>query len=313
MVETYQSRNKPLPTRSSVPKATQENAPTTVEFHLTDQDKDPSYHPDTNVQDELDELLDQETEPILGCKHYKRNVKVQCFDCKMWFPCRFCHDASLDLPWHHQLNRRKTQHMLCMVCKTAQAASDICISCGTEAAYYYCPKCKLWDNDSTKRIYHCDDCGICRKGEGLGKDFVHCKRCNVCISISTSSTHPCIERATDCDCPLCLEYLFSSSTPVVSLLCGHYMHSACYKDLMNVTYRCPVCNKSAVNMELQWRKLDDEIRMQPMPEEDFEDEFRRRLPRRVWVGCNDCGGRGWTPFHWLGLKCPVCDGYNTNQ
>ncbi|KAG8622767.1 hypothetical protein KVT40_009278 [Elsinoe batatas] len=179
MVETYQSRNKPLRTRSSAPKPTQDNTPTPVEFHLTSQDKEPSYHPDTNVQDELDELLDQETEPILGCKHYKRNVK------------------------------------------------------------------------------------------------------------------------------------------------------------------------SAVNMELQWRKLDDEIRMQPMPEEDFEDESvdtrpstadsmeatdsrlsaglrnlglttrspsqRRRLPRRVWVGCNDCGGRGWTPFHWLGLKCPVCDGYNTNQ
>ncbi|KAL1296829.1 hypothetical protein AAFC00_004453 [Neodothiora populina] len=133
---------------------------------------------------------------------------------------------------------------------------------------------------------------------------------------------------------------------------------------MTVTYRCPVCNKSAVNMELQWRKLDDEIRLQPMPEEDFEplsaspppsrpnsagpaesaessestDQFRqedqttsssgvpaapetaqssapsrRHVPRKVWVSCNDCGGRGWTPFHWLGLRCTVCDGYNTTQ
>jgi hypothetical protein len=98
------------------------------------------------------------------------------------------------------------------------------------------------------------------------------------------------------------------------------MHADCYKDLMHVTYRCPTCNKSAVNMELQWRKLDDEIRLQPMPEEEFEDSAaaianpgHRRVPRKVFVGCNDCGGRGWSPFHWLGLKCPHCDGYNTSQ
>jgi hypothetical protein len=98
------------------------------------------------------------------------------------------------------------------------------------------------------------------------------------------------------------------------------MHGSCYKDLMHVTYRCPVCNKSAVNMELQWRKLDDEIRLQPMPEDEFEDSAaakanptHRRVPRKVFVGCNDCGGRGWSAFHWLGLKCPHCDGYNTSQ
>lgn len=73
-------------------------------------------------------------------------------------------------------------------------------------------------------------------------------------------------------------------------------------------------------MELQWRKLDDEIRLQPMPEDEFEDSAaakanptHRRVPRKVFVGCNDCGGRGWSPFHWLGLKCPHCDGYNTSQ
>lgn len=304
------------------------------EYNISPDDLETSYCPEpVPLCDDEDMPHHDESRRALGCQHYSRNVKVQCYDCKLWFPCRHCHDSSNHLPFPHHLNRKMTENMLCMVCKTPQPAGEDCIKCGQETAYYYCPKCKLWDNDSTKRIYHCDDCGICRRGEGLGKDYVHCKRCNVCISISTSSTHPCIERATDCDCPLCLEYLFSSPLPVVSLLCGHYMHAACYKDLMTVTYRCPVCNKSAVNMELQWRKLDDEIRMQPMPEEDFaplsEEEYtpttnteqlqsqpiprRRVVPRKVWVGCNDCGGRGWTPFHWLGLKCTVCDGYNTTQ
>nr|POF16422.1 putative ring finger protein c2f3.16 [Quercus suber] len=288
--------------------------------------------PDASMK--VDENREDEIPAILGCMHYKRNVKVQCFDCHLWFPCRHCHDQSERLPFPHALKRKKTQHMLCMLCCTPQPAAEICIRCGEYAAWYYCAKCKLWDNDSNKRIYHCDDCGICRVGEGLGKDYIHCKRCNVCISISTSAAHPCVERATEGSCPLCLIELFESRTRVVSLPCGHYMHGDCYKDLMAVTYKCPVCSKSAVNMELQWRKLDDEIRLQPMPEDDADLERllpeadttvgpvqsavvhqaeQPRRPRTVWIGCNDCGGRCWTPFHWLGLKCQSCDSYNTSQ
>nr|OQO22654.1 hypothetical protein B0A51_09958 [Rachicladosporium sp. CCFEE 5018] len=94
-------------------------------------------------------------------------------------------------------------------------------------------------------------------------------------------------------------------------------------------------------MELSWRKLDDEIAMQPMPEEDDELEGilpllegaetidsaamdneidtqdtnapPLRRPRQAWISCNDCNARCWTPFHWLGLKCTYCGGYNTNQ
>lgn len=285
-----------------------------------------------------DEAMDEDLPPALGCMHYKRNVKVQCFDCHRWYTCRHCHDQSPDLPFPHQLNRKRTQNMLCMLCLSPQPAAEMCIECGELSAWYYCAKCKLWDNDSNKRIYHCDDCGICRVGEGLGRDFVHCRRCNVCISISTSASHPCIERATEGDCPLCLVRLFESPTPVVSLPCGHYMHGECYRDLMAVTYKCPVCSKSAVNMELQWRKLDDEIRAQPMPEDDRDLEgllphidtaaeetaanvdiqgsnmsVAPRRPRTVYIGCNDCSRRSWAPFHWLGLKCQVCDSYNTNQ
>ena len=85
-------------------------------------------------------------------------------------------------------------------------------------------------------------------------------------------------------------------------------------------------------MELQWRKLDDEIQLQPMPDDDEElnnvlplveghpdnvpdqsAHVHPRRPKNVWIGCNDCGSRSWTAFHWLGLKCRACDSYNTNQ
>lgn len=107
----------------------------------------------------------------LGCAHYRRNVKLQCSACHRWYTCRFCHDEVED----HSLNRRATKNMLCMPCGYAQAASEECRDCGVRSAWYYCGVCKLWDDDPQKSIYHCDDCGICRVGQGLGKDFYHCK------------------------------------------------------------------------------------------------------------------------------------------
>jgi hypothetical protein len=65
--------------------------------------------------------------------------------------------------------------MLCMLCGCPQRASDVCVKCGETAARYYCNICKLWDDKPTKSIYHCADCGICRRGRGIGKDVFHCK------------------------------------------------------------------------------------------------------------------------------------------
>ena len=112
-----------------------------------------------------------EVTSALGCEHYKRNIKLQCSACNKWYTCRFCHDAVED----HMLNRRETKNMLCMLCGCAQAASEECALCSGRAAWYYCDVCKLWDDDPEKSIYHCNDCGICRVGKGLGKDFFHCK------------------------------------------------------------------------------------------------------------------------------------------
>lgn len=147
------------------------------EFELNDMDIVPTYAPIRHRKSFSDQAtLDMpstppDTDPPLGCQHYERNVKLQCFTCKRWYTCRFCHDANED----HNLIRTETKNMLCMLCATPQQASDACINCGQIAAQYYCSVCKLWENRNSKPIYHCNDCGICRRGLGLGKDFFHCK------------------------------------------------------------------------------------------------------------------------------------------
>jgi uncharacterized CHY-type Zn-finger protein len=142
-------------------------------YRLSPDDLKQTYAPpeEPEVDEEGDAVITEEQEPILGCRHYRRNVKLQCATCDRWYTCRLCHDAAED----HILNRKATRNMLCMICGCAQRAGEFCVGCGERTAWYYCDVCKLWDNDPNKSIYHCNDCGICRKGRGLGKDFFHCK------------------------------------------------------------------------------------------------------------------------------------------
>lgn len=165
-------------------------------FLLSDNDRKPTYYckPAARSGDDSPDLTHTEHNFLendiesehddrpLGCLHYKRNVKLQCSQCSRWYTCRFCHDKVED----HSLNRRETRNMLCMLCGSAQPAAEGCAVCGERAAWYYCDICKLWDNDPQKSIYHCDDCGICRVGEGLGKDFYHCK---VTVAASLVAVH----------------------------------------------------------------------------------------------------------------------------
>lgn len=260
------------------------------EVILSEKDQEPSYH-------------DPPFNHVLGCSHYQRNCKVECPTCFKWFPCRFCHDNEIT---SHKMIRSEVRHILCMKCNTPQEPEgNYCTSCQSELANYYCLKCKLYDNDPTKDIYHCDKCGICRLGLGLGKDFYHCDECNICLSIDLKERHRCLSNTTHCNCPICNEYLFTSVNKVVFMKCGHLIHQSCYDELSKHSYKCPICKKTVVNVETQFRILDQEIRQLPLP-----------APYSSWrciISCNDCKGKSNVTYHVLGLKCKYCKSYNTNQ
>ncbi|WBW75080.1 ubiquitin-protein ligase E3, implicated in DNA repair [Schizosaccharomyces osmophilus] len=257
----------------------------TDESGLNFKDLEPSFH-------------DKEHD-IYGCKHYMRNCKKQCADCKQWFPCRHCHNEVSD----HTLNRNATENMLCMFCLNTQPAAEKCKFCRKSMARYYCKKCKLWDDDPSKTSYHCDDCGICRIGRGVGDDYYHCKICGICLPIAVYDTHRCIERSTDCNCPICGEYMFNSTERVAFLPCSHPLHQRCYGDYIKTNYRCPTCSKTIINVNSMFRILDMEVERQPMP-----------YPYNTWIStihCNDCSSRSDTNYHFLGHKCKSCHSYNT--
>lgn len=120
-----------------------------------------------------------------------------------------------------------------------------------------------------------------------------------------SANHKCFEQSVDCDCPICSEYLFNSPKSVIFMQCGHSIHRDCFDAHMKTSYKCPLCNKSCLNMEIQFRNIDVAILTQPMPPEYAD--------ARAVISCNDCSAKSQTAYHWLGLKCAVCQSYNTTQ
>lgn len=307
MSRSYIEKQKHLKSQSKISK----NGRNGETYADEDDDGDDGDdHDDDDMEDDEVVLSAKDRQPtyysleddILGCEHYQRNCKEECPTCHKWYTCRFCHNAVNP---SHQLERKKVKHILCMFCFTPQHPQQYCIECNKELSKYYCPKCKLFDNDPLKNIYHCDKCGICRLGLGLNQDYFHCDSCNACISIELQKNHVCIENSTKSNCPICDEFMFNSNAKVVFMSCGHPIHEKCYGQHTLHSYKCPTCSKTIVNMELQFRMRDSEIKQSQMP-----DEIKNWMAE---VKCVDCGGMSRVPFHYLGHKCDHCHSYNTMQ
>lgn len=241
------------------------------------------------------------SENVLGCKHYQRACKLQAHCCGKWDTCRFCHDEVSD----HTITRNLVKTMLCMYCWEVQPAGKICINetCGKAVSAYYCKECKLWDNDPRKNIYHCYDCGICRIGKGLGIDYFHCPTCNVCMAIGLKGKHKCIERNLESDCPICGEYMFTSTSTVIFMPCGHCMHHKCHQQHIHTSYQCPTCLKSLADMSEYFKRIDIALAQHKMPDE-YKDTYSH-------IYCNDCEKKSHARYHFIYHKCGHCTGYNT--
>jgi len=254
-----------------------------------------------------------------GCKHYRRRCALVCPTCDEVFTCRLCHDEVKDTlaegKHAHQLDRAKVQEVVCLLCQTRQGVSNECVSCGTTfAKHYYCEKCRLFD-DVDKGQYHCDSCRICRVGGR--ENYFHCETCQACFHIGMKDDHVCVERSLHQNCPICFEFLFSSTKQITILPCGHSIHKLCYLQMRNSFLRsgdvfqflransCPTCSKSVCDLSSVWEQIDNEVAMMPMPE-----EYKNT---KCSILCNDCTERSQVNFHVLALKCQLCGSYNTKR
>lgn len=258
----------------------------------------------------LDKSYADQTRGILGCSHYRRMCKSFANCCGVYVPCRICHDEAMH--GDHQMNRFTVSQVLCMVCGREQPVGPRCTNdeCTVNRfAQYYCDICHLYD-DSGESVYHCERCGICRRGRR--EENFHCDRCNACIAIGSRAIHVCLETSMQGDCPFCMESMFESRDGVVFLRCGHAMHGKCFEAYAQQKFTCPICWKSVTDMSAYFRSLDALVETE---RETMAPEFRHRSQR---ILCHDCGGMSNVPFHFQYHKCPnvlgsgeVCGSYNT--
>ncbi|SMR61036.1 unnamed protein product [Zymoseptoria tritici ST99CH_1E4] len=199
----------------------------------------PIRHDDVVIEDDGNDSSSETSSdllPDLGCMHYKRNVKVQCFDCQQWYPCRHCHDQAHDLPFPHALNRKKTKNMLSVNMEIEWRRLD----------------------EEIRRQPMPEEGEL----EGLLPAILEGEAIPAATGVPQHRT-----TETDAAIPPPTQDTTSPADPATSQT-----------------------NNS----------------VQPPPPAP-------RRPREVYVNCNDCHSRTWTPFHWLGLKCQRCDSYNTHQ
>jgi RING finger/CHY zinc finger protein 1 len=234
---------------------------------------------------------------ILGCKHYKRNCKIEGICCDTFFTCRLCHNDHCD----HEIERSKIEKVKCLKCDTEQSVSNLCENCNLKFGNYFCEICKFFDNDELKDIYHCEYCKICRLGKKT--DFFHCEVCRSCISMTIKDTHKCVQDTMDTNCPICSDYLFTSTQSVSIMPCGHSLHSNCYIQYASTNYKCPLCCKSLADMTEYFKKIDLHLEKETMPDEDKD--------KRSHIFCSDCEKKCITPFHYIYHKCEFCGSYNT--
>ena len=265
---------------------------------------------ETNRKDSENETLkpsftiNKDGERVFGCEHYQRGVKVRAACCGKFYTCRHCHDAAEK---KHTMDRYATKEVMCMACLKVQPASNKCIvkECGRQFGKHFCKVCTLYSNDTTKPLYHCPYCNVCRVGEGLGASYFHCMRCNTDLHVRFRNRHVCVENASLSDCPICYNYLFTSTSAVKYLQCGHLMHAECYEIYSKKFINCPVCSKSLEEMRPVYQRLDAWLANQQLP------SAYNHL--RCQIHCLDCNQHSTTQFRFLYLKCPRCNSFNTRK
>ncbi|KAJ3271758.1 hypothetical protein HDV01_006366 [Terramyces sp. JEL0728] len=233
------------------------------------------------------------TSGALGCKHSKRKCKIYTKCCFKWFTCRYCHDEASD----HTLQNEDVESIICMMCLTMQEIGQDCKSCKERFSRYHCTTCRIWGEYKNSKIYHCDECIMCRPGKGIGIDMFHCTVCNCCIPLSSFPGHRCMENLLDRSCPICLEHM-GNSLDVKIMKCGHVLHFSCYRRLLSSTHKCPVCFKTIKDMTEQYRILDQAY-----------DHIETTVVKNIY--CHDCERKSRAKSYQGIQKCPACYSYNT--
>lgn len=247
---------------------------------------------------------------IPECRHYSRGCRIKSPCCQgKVFGCSTCHNEYWESqPERHTLRASSIREIECKQCGHSQPFQAQCENCGNLFGSYFCSPCRLIDNGSSSKLFHCEKCGFCRRGHP-GRTYRHCDKCESCMDESVFGGHKCIAQAFKSQCPICTEVLFTSRSSMCQLPCGHAIHTQCLEQYLckQEHHRCPVCLKTCVDestARARWEQRASEIADFPMPDGDI---------MTAWILCYDCSTKGQVNFHYFGLQCLNCNSFNTTR
>ncbi|XP_022014700.2 zinc finger protein BRUTUS [Helianthus annuus] len=164
---------------------------------------------------------ESDSERLHGCSPSFRDEEKQIFGCEHYKRNCKLHAACCqklftcrfchDNVSDHTMDRKATTEMMCMNCLKVQPVGPVCST----------PFCN---------------------GLSMAKYY-----CSYCLGIKLLD-HKCREKGLETNCPICCDFLFTSSAALKALPCGYFMHSACFQAYACTHYICPICSKSMGDM-----------------------------------------------------------------
>jgi hypothetical protein len=113
--------------------------------------------------------------PRVGCRHYKRHLRMKAPCCGKWVDCEHCHDEKAQC--ERKMPLKDVSVVQCLYCFTPQyidrsctATSPFefgngvtCVECQRHFAESACVPCRLWRNSDKLAIdlKHCEECERC--------------------------------------------------------------------------------------------------------------------------------------------------------
>ena len=237
------------------------------------------------------------------CRHYARRCSMIAPCCGQEVCCHIGHDEARVCS--ARIDKSKVITIVCDACRHPQDVSNGCVNCRTPFAERWCIPCRLWYDGPG---FHCDECGICRRG--ARRDTRHCFVCRTCFPTTSFDKHICAENALDRKCPCCGEHMHGSRRPCVTMKCGHAVHCDCFMARVRTTYTCPraECRQSVGDMSSWFHALD------VLVQSELEQAARSGRPvTTVTVYCFDCRATSVSRDHRDFKKCGTggCGSYNT--
>lgn len=284
------------------------------------------------------------------CEHYSKTCSQFKFECcQVIDPCHRCHLArgcdirppAVSSIVCNYCDVRQEPSAACISCGV-QFSNSYCDKCKiwTAAEITHCEHCGFCRVGSKDAVFHCFTCDACFSVEGkerhrCAKSKLKDSLCPLCLdSVHTaqkaSNILPCGHVLhTDCwrsaalkgeyRCPTCRKSLADMKNVWLSIKRSIQLQPiprGMFPLRVGDTVKSPYGNFLLTNQQphgmwkgrlVDWKLTNNAITTATLHESLLEKN------RKVRVWCFDCESKSYTEFHFLGLECTCCGGFNTCQ